>query len=123
MIGWWIVVDRGTPEELQVLADRKPRRLASWEAGLGGLDWLKILVEQGKAKQLRFDGYPCRWVAAAGDVRPFVLDGPPAHRGPPVIGDDYITPPNWLGIAKVDRDGLAGCEPGEALTIEAWDQS
>ena len=90
---------------------------------MGGLDWLKALVEQGKAKQLRFDGYPCLWVAAAADVRQLVLNGPPVHRGPPVIGDDYVIPPNWLGLAKVDRDTLAACESGEPLTIEAWDQS
>ena len=49
MIGWWIVVAAQTPEEWDdPAADRRAATLATWEVGLGGLDWLHTLVDAGK---------------------------------------------------------------------------
>lgn len=123
MIGWWLVVDRGDPEELRSIDDRKARRLASWETGIGGIDWLKTLVDQGMAKQLSADGYPCRWTAAAADVIPLIMAGPPAHKGRVVFGDDSLAPPTQLDVAFIRKHVIESCAPTSTLTIEAWDQS
>ena len=48
MIGWWIVVAAQTPQQRDSAIDRKEVILATWEAGLGGLDWLQALVDAGK---------------------------------------------------------------------------
>ena len=88
MIGWWIVVAAQTPEERDdPAADRRAAILATWEIGLGGLDWLHTLVDAGKAEQSSFSGYPNRYTAKAGEVLPLLADGPPPHRDMAVIGD------------------------------------
>jgi len=123
MIGWWIVVAAQTPEERDRAADTKPAVLANWEVGPGGLDWLRQLVKAGKASQLFFSGYPNRYTAKAGDVLPLLAGGPPAHCGPPIIGDDYVMPANWKGNVIFHHDKIAACSPDQVLTIDAWDQS
>lgn len=123
MIGWWIVISTQTPEERRQAVDRKAFILATWEVGLGGLDWLEQLVAQGHAGRLRSDGYPNVYVAAAEVVQPLLEDGPPAHRGLGVIGDDYVMPANWLGQVEMHIDRIASCPSQQQLTIEAWDLS
>ena len=95
MIGWWIVVAAQTPEECDQAVDRRAAVLANWEVGPGGIEWLHQLVKAGSAIQLSFSGYPNRYTAKAVDVLPLLAGGPPAHRGPPIIGDDYVMPANW----------------------------
>ena len=64
MIGWWIVVAAQTPEERDdSAAERRAAILATWEVGLGGLDWLHTLVNAGKAEQSSFSGYPKRYTS------------------------------------------------------------
>ncbi|MGQ3054247.1 hypothetical protein [Acidovorax temperans] len=123
MIGWWIVVAAQTPEERDRSLDRKEAVLANWEVGPGGIDWLQQLVREGKATWLAFNGYPNRYTAKAGDVLPLLAGGPPAHRGPAIIGDDYVMPANWKGDAIFHPDKIATCPPDQPLTIDAWDLS
>ncbi|MES2249238.1 MAG: hypothetical protein V4645_18305 [Pseudomonadota bacterium] len=123
MIGWWIVIAAQSPEERDQAVDRNAAVLANWEAGPGGADWLRQFVNAGKAKQLSFSGYPNRYTAQAGDILPLLSNGPPAHRGPAVIGDDYVMPANWKGKSIFNRDKIATCSPDQRLTIDAWDQS
>lgn len=125
MLGWFIIISTQTPEQRDASSSSpdKEGNLASWEAGIGGTDWLNELVKQGKAARLSFGGYPSRYTAAARDVFPLIASGPPAYKGVPVIGDDYYTPGGWIGTATIDRDKIAQCPLDQQLTIDAWDQS
>lgn len=122
MLGWFIIISTQTPEERDAGSDPE-QNLATWEAGLFGADWLKNLVSHGKALQLSFSGYPMRYTAAAGDVLPLIAAGPPTHKSPLVIGDDYVQPPGWSGNANIQHARIASCRPDQMLTIDAWDQS
>lgn len=122
MLGWFIVVYEQIPEE-RASAPTKEARLARWEAGLGGVDWLEGLVKVGKAERLIDGGYPSRYAALARDVLPLIAGGPPCHVGPMVVGDDYVTPGGWIGQVTIDNVKVAQCSPDQPLTIEVWDQS
>lgn len=123
MIGWWIVISTQSPEERQQAVYRKAFILATWEVGIGGLDWLEQLVARRDARKIRSDGYPNVYIASAAVVLPLLVDGPPAHQGLAVIGDDYVLPANWLGKVKINADRMASCPAQHQLTIEAWDLS
>lgn len=124
MIGWWIVISTQTPEERSRHSeDRKSFILAAWEVGLGGLDWLEGLVARGTGRKIRGDGYPNTYLASADVVLPLLVDGPPAHNGPMILGDDYVMPAKWFGSIEMHRDRMAACPDGQQLTIEAWDLS
>ena len=112
-----------TPEERDRAIDTKPAVLANWEVGPGGIEWLHQLVKAGRASQLSFSGYPTRYTAKAANVLPLLAGGPPAHRGPPIIGDDYVMPANWKGNVIFHQDKIEACPPDQVLTIDAWDQS
>lgn len=123
MIGWWIVIAAQTPEERDRVVDSEAMVLANWEVGPGGIDWLHQLVKAGKARRLSFSGYPNRFVAQAGHILPLLAGGTPAHRGPAIIGDDYVMPANWKGNVIFHQDKIAACPPDQLLTIDAWDLS
>lgn len=120
MVGWWITVFQLTPEELGEAIDPRscqPFVLATWESGLGGIEWLQQLVKAGQASQLLGEGYPCRFVAAARDVLPLLASGePPFHGAQRMSGD-------WLRDVELHRKRIAACPPGQVLTIDAWDRS
>ena len=125
MIGWWIVVSTHSPEERD-RADQEARRaaiLAQWETGADGIRWIEHLSAEGKATKLTGGGYPNRYTAKAANVLPLLAGGPPAHRGPPIIGDDYVMPANWKGNVIFHQDKIEACPPDQVLTIDAWDQS
>jgi hypothetical protein len=122
MLGWGIYIYRQVPDEPW----DKPTEeslIATWTAGLGGLDWITALVRQGKAVDHGGDGYPDLYTAAAKDILPRISGGPPPHKGPFVIGDDYVAPSGWTGAVKIDHAKIEACSPDEQLTIVAWDQS
>lgn len=123
MIGWWIVVSRQNPQELDASANGKAAKLANWEASAGGIEWIEKLIVEGKATKLCGGGYPNRYAAVARDVLPLITGGPPSHTGPTIFGDDYIMPGNWTGNATIYDAEIAACPPDQVLTIEAWDQS
>lgn len=128
MLGWQIYIHRQLPGQ----SPDKPTEeslLATWVAGLGGLDWLDELVTAGRAVDLGGNGYPCRYTALAGDILPKIASGPPPHSGPLVIGEGdedeeaYVSPGGWVGHVSIDHAKIAACSPHEQLIIEAWDQS
>jgi hypothetical protein len=125
MIGWWIVISTQTPEERSAANpdERKACILATWEAGIGGLDWLDRLVAQSAAQKVRADGYPTVYLASAGAVIPLLVDGPPTHDGRMVIGDDYVMPPKWIGKVEMHAERMKRCPAQQRLTVEAWDLS
>jgi hypothetical protein len=110
MLGWWVVVDPRTPDERDASDDKKTPLVASWEAPVFNMRFLSDLVKQGKAKQLKFNGYPNRYTVTVDEFAPFVLNGPPA-----LHGDNYRVTIDLGKIAKLPRDHL--------LTVDVWDQS
>jgi len=110
MSGWWVVVDARTHEEREASADKRGHQIASWETGLSGVDFLtRGLVKGGKAAQYTFGGYPNRFTVAAGDLVPFIIDGPPKPEG------------GWIANVTINREKLAELPPEQVLTVEVWD--
>ncbi len=125
MLGWHISVYR-QPDGGRLPATAKSdqgRRLAVWQTGLGGLEWLDELVKAGKAVNLGGDGYPCRYTVTAENVVPRVVDTPPGARTTWASGADDVLGRNWEGRTKVDRAAAKSCRPDEWLLVEAWDES
>lgn len=115
MLGWWIVIKRRDAGELEFIA--------TWEASIGGTDWLTKLVAEGKAQQVTFNGYPNRFGAKATDVIPLVRNGPPDHEGPLIIGDDYVSIGGWARKFRFHDEQAQKCQAEELLYIDAWAQS
>ncbi|MGW6913345.1 hypothetical protein ACWGB8_05915 [Kitasatospora sp. NPDC054939] len=114
MLGWWIVVSvRDLQDQDAGVAADPSATLASWEVGIGGLDWLDELVAADKAEQQWYHGYPNRYTALAADVLPLLADGTPPGTGP---ADEHRR-------RALHPDRIAGCAADRPLTVDAWDQS
>ncbi|MEV4505391.1 hypothetical protein [Streptomyces klenkii] len=108
MLGWSIHISARTPEE--AAADTTGHAaLAHWTASLSGVNWVTELVKAGKAEQLSYSGYPCRYTARASDVLPLLAGGTPPHARPSGV---------WMNAERI-----AACPADQILTIDAWDQS
>ena len=101
-LGWHITVFRQQHDESNP-ADFKSAtstRLAVWQAGVDGLDWIGELVKQQQAIRLGGDGYPSRFTATAKHIIPRIR-----------------------GKTTKDPDAMKACRPDEWLLIEVWDES
>ncbi|MFZ6864762.1 hypothetical protein ACO0K7_19235 [Undibacterium sp. Ji67W] len=125
MIGWWIVITALTPEEQTKITEdeRKAAMLANWETSVGGLDWIKTLIAQGKVTELARGGYPNRYMAKAEDVLTILENGIPDHKGMMIFGDDYVTPAGWKDNIVLHQERMDECKKDKIITIEAWDLS
>lgn len=129
MLGYWIVVSTLTPEDRDAIVDRRKSILAEWESGVGGIQWLERLVEEGSATKLRGDGYPNRYTSMADIVLPLITGGAirPADNGIWVFGmderEEYAQPHGWMGKVNLRPGRIRTCPIDAALTIDAWDQS
>ncbi len=121
MLGWLIIISKQVP--LPAEMPERAYELARWETGLGGIDWIKRLVKEGKASQTLFGGYPLRFSAAARDVLPLIESGPPPYEGLLRMRDDGPTREGWNGPATIDQAKIRECSPDQQLTIDAWDLS
>lgn len=125
MLGWHISIYRqsdggsspATPQS------SKGTRLAVWQAGLGGLEWLDALVKAGKAIDLGGDGYPCRYTALAEDIVPHIIETPPQARAVWMREPTDIVTDKWEGKTVVDRAVAGARHPDEWVLVEAWDES
>jgi hypothetical protein len=99
------------------------KRLAVWQTGLGGLDWIDELVKAGRAIDLGGNGYPCRYSATAENIIPRIVDGPPGAKKIWTHDPHDILTEKWAGKTVIDQAALADCQPDEWLLIEAWDES
>ena len=126
MLGWQISVYR-QPDGGRLPATAtsgQGRRLAVWQTGLGGLEWLDELVKAGKAVDLGGNGYPCRYTVTAGALVPRVVDMPPGARRVWVYEEGVIfLRRSGKGRRWVDRTAALSCGPDEWLLVEAWDES
>jgi hypothetical protein len=98
-------------------------RIATWQTGVGGLDWLDPLVSSGRAVSTSRGGYPETYLIRCRDFVARLDEGLPDER--PVWGTDPgdVLSDRWLGRTTVDSDTLARCEPDEWLLVKAWDES
>jgi len=125
MLGWHISVYRqldGGQSPAQFGSPEGPR-IAVWQSGVDGLDWLHREVGAGRAINLGGDGYPVRYTATAGTLLPKILDSPPAAREDWLLEAGDIVTEKWEGRTALDRDAAAQCLPDEWLLVEAWDES
>ena len=99
------------------------QRIAVWQTGLDGIDWLFELVKAGKAIDLGGGGYPDRFTAPAKEIIPRIIEGPPQARERWIAGAEQVVIGPWAGETKIDREALAGCKPDEWLLVQAWDES
>lgn len=125
MLGWNIGVYRMTLTENAPSGEGATGgvRLAVWQTGLGGLDWITGLVEADQAVDLGGDGYPNRFKARARHVLPVLLSGPPAAKAVWSVGPEDLLLPGWVGSTTIDKQAMDQCDPDEWLLIEAWDES
>lgn len=116
-------IDDAREEALRKAAESPGSRIAVWQTGLHGLDWIDELVRQGRAIALPGVGYPDRFFALARDLLTPILDGPPHARA--VWGHDPgdVLVSGWEGRTAIDRAAAALCAPQEWLLVEAWDES
>lgn len=125
MLGWLISVFRQTDSgSSPARADSgEGARLAVWQTGLGGLDWLDELVKRGHAIDLGGDGYPLRYTARAEHLIPRIAGGPPEARQTWMSGPEDIITDQWAGKTVIDRTAADACGPDEWLLVVAWDES
>lgn len=125
MLGWHISVYR------QEDGGRAPAsfgaahgtRLAVWQTGLGGLDWIDALVKEQKAISLGGNGYPLEFTATAAHLKAQLLDGPPGAKSMWSCDPGDILLPEWAGKTVKDLEAVDACQPDERLLIQAWDES
>lgn len=121
MLGWWTVVTTETLEQRkQATGNSKEMTLATWDAGLGSMDWILNLCKAGKATQHSSGGYPNRFTALASELVPLLEKGIADNPGVRFGGD---TPTGWKGSITVHHERIAACTPQQMLTVEVWDQS
>jgi hypothetical protein len=123
MLGWHISIYRQTDGGASPATKESAEgtRLAVWQTGLGGLDWLDELVKAGRAVYLGGNGYPFRYTATAEHLIPRVVDEPPRAHQVWVHEPDDIFTEKWGGRTVIDH--AAACQPEEWLLVEAWDES
>lgn len=125
MLGWNISVYRqadggGSPATVDA---ERGSRLAVWQTGLAGLEWIDQLVAAGHAVDFGGGGYPNRYSAVARHLIPPILAGPPEANKVWTCGLHDIIGPGWEGRTVIDQGTVDNCRPDEWLFVEAWDES
>jgi hypothetical protein len=95
--------------------------LASWEAGLSGLDWLEELVDQQKAICLQEGFYPGIYSTQAKKVLPLLQDEPPYV----ITGLEWTDKenPKRCPLFHKSEEVIHSCLPDEWLIVKVWDLS
>lgn len=124
-LGWLISVYRQQNDGTAPASFGAPQgaRLAVWQAGLDGLNWLDDLVKHQGAIDLGGDGYPLEYTAMAVHIIPRLRVEPPEARSVWTYHPGDIITEKWLGKTTKDAAAMDACRPDEWLIIEAWDES
>jgi hypothetical protein len=125
MLGWHISVFRqadggSSPAKA---GPKEDIRLAAWQTGVEGLQWLDALVETGQAIDLGGNGYPNYYTAQAAHLIPQIVGGPPAARQPWLEGQHDVVTSQWEGKTVIDQAVAGDCRSDEWLLVVAWDES
>lgn len=124
-LGWHISVYRQQNDgsAAALFGAARGTRLAVWQTGLGGLDWLDGLVQRQQAIDLGGNGYPNEYTAMAAHIVPQLRAGPPAANTVWTYDAGDVITPQWLGKTTTDPEMMDACRPDEWLLIRAWDES
>src|ERR1035437_3352487 len=111
MVGWCIGVYRQKDSSVSPGRSDPPEgaRLAVWQTGLGGLDWLNELVKAGKAIDLGGNGYPNRYTATAACLLPQIMENPPLARSVWLIDPGDVVTDQWAGRTTTDPGTASLC--------------
>jgi hypothetical protein len=145
MLGWLIIVSRcgsrtlrearGNADAMRSLliettgsanvpeSTEADTRIATWQTGLYGTDWLTQLVTRGRAASTSRGGYPETYLIRCREFTTRLDEGLPHEYPTWVSGPDDILGDRWLGRTTIDAETLAQCDPDEWLLVEAWDES
>jgi len=125
MLGWHISVYRQADggSSSATAESKEGARIAVWQTGIDGLQWLDELVRSGQAIELGGNGYPYRYTGQAEHIILPIMDGPPEAHSPWVGGPDDIILSGWEGRTVIDQAVADECRRDEWLLIEAWDES
>ena len=124
-LGWNIGVYRQQTDGSSPASFGAPQgaRLAVWQTGLGGLDWLDALAKQEKAIDLGGNGYPMEYTAQARHIIPHIRGEPPEAKAVWSIDPGDKVTEEWCGKTTKDPEAMDACRPDEWLIIQAWDES
>jgi hypothetical protein len=134
MLGWNISVYRlidseALREALTHSAERtlnfEPatrERIAVWQTGFDGLDWLEGLVES-RGVTLRGREYPNAYLLRAGDLVPQIERGQRHERPRRSNGEHDVVLHFWEGKSTIDEAALASCDPSEWLLVDVVEAS
>jgi hypothetical protein len=125
MLGWHISVYHQTDKGASPATIISPvgKRLAVWQTGPGGLDWINDLVRAGKAINLGGNGYPSRYTATAKHLLPHIVNGPPLAKKIWSTAESDILTEKWEGRTVIDQTEVASCLPDMWLVVEVFDES
>jgi hypothetical protein len=125
MLGWHISVYRqtSTRDSPAKFGEEHGQRLAVWQTGFSGLDWLEQLVRDKRAIGLGGNGYPVEFTAPAEAIRSVILGGPPKANTVWGYDDGDILMEGWMGKTTIDHDAFLSCDAEEWLLVQAWDES
>jgi hypothetical protein len=124
MLGWNISVYRLEQEAVRATTTSPTGvRLAVWQTGLDGLDWIDELVKEGKAMNLGGNGYPCRFTATAEHLISHFVNGVPEAQSTLSFEGSGMLMEGWAGKPAIDQTAIAVCKPDEWLLLVAWDGS
>jgi hypothetical protein len=104
-------------------------RLAVWQAGPYGLNWIAEAAAREGGVIRKFEcGYPHRYLARAADVLPTIRDRVP-YKAPMyehpscVVPEGSVLLPGYVGKTTIDDRAIHKLSADEWLYIEAWDES
>src|SRR6185312_10071370 len=125
MPGWIVEVHRqregvATPAKLE---PERGERIAIWQTGFNGADWLFELARSGKGVDLGGIGYPCWFTAPAREILPRIMEKPPGARDHWIANETDVVIGPWAGKTILDQAVAEKCTPDDWLIIEAWDES
>jgi len=123
MLGWHISVYRKADDSDPSGDISYGTRVAVWQTGFRGLQWIDRLVKSGKGIDLGGDGYPLRYSIQAGHIIPQILDGPPEANEVWIRGPEDIVTDKWEGKTVIDVAAANECKIGEWLLVQVWDES
>jgi hypothetical protein len=142
VLGWLISVYRVADEEaVRRILGAEPGakvvlgddvlggRLAVWQAGPYGLNWIAEAAAREGGVIRKFEcGYPHRYLARAVDVLPTIRDRVP-YKAPMYEHPSWVVPegsallPGYVGKTTIDDKSIDECSADEWLYIEVWDES
>ena len=119
MLGWHISIYRQLDGGASAATFPTPQgtRIAVWQAGIGGLDWLSELIKAGKAIDLGGNGYPYRFTAIAENLMPQIADSPPGARDNWLCGAGDLVTDKWEGKTVIDGAEVTLCRPDECRGV------